>query len=159
MFQILRNRRSMVVEWIPRGRSSDRGSIAPRSRFDRTAIVVFFHASPMPSDSNLTLQIYSEKRRKIGRCVAVRSRSCGLILDEDGLSSCRHVATGAPSDRHLLNRPIAHVLHLMIAWTRVHAITAVQPESNDPRTATRPAKQKPCGNIVPHGRNKGAGRG
>ena len=50
VFQMLRNCRSMVVEWIPRGRSSDCGSIAPRSRFDRTAIVVFFNESSGPSD-------------------------------------------------------------------------------------------------------------
>ena len=43
----------------------------------------------------------------------------------------------------------------MIAWTRVHAITAVPPAYNAPRAATRPAKQKPCGNIVPHRENRG----
>ena len=30
----------------------------------------------------------------------------------------------------------------MIAWTPVHAIIAVEPESDDPRAATRPAKNK-----------------
>ena len=50
-------------EMIPPYKNHDRGWIAPRSRFDRTAIVVFFHSSSMPSDWNLTLQISFEKRR------------------------------------------------------------------------------------------------
>ena len=52
-----------IGEMIPPCRNHDRGSIALRSRFDRTVIVVFFHSSSMPSDWNLTLQISSEKRR------------------------------------------------------------------------------------------------
>ena len=35
---------------IPRYNLLDRGSIAPRSRFDRTAIVEFFHNPSTPSD-------------------------------------------------------------------------------------------------------------
>ena len=49
-----------------------------------------------------------------------------------------------------------HVLDLTIAWTRVHAIDALRSEpagSDAYRVATRPAKQKPCGYIVPHGGN------
>ena len=44
--------RPMIVEVIPRRKLHDRGSIAPRSRFDRTAIVEFFHESSKPSDRN-----------------------------------------------------------------------------------------------------------
>ena len=123
--------------------------IAVRSRRDRGVLPQFIYAVRLESDAPDLLR----KEKNIGRRVAVRSRSCGLIFDEDGLSSCRHVAIGEPSDRRHLNRPFAHVLHLMIAWTRVHAITAVPPKSNAPRAATRPTKQKPCGNIVPHGGN------
>ena len=124
-------------------------TIAARSRRDRGVLPQFVYAVRMESDAPDILR----KEKNIGRRVTVRSRSCGLIFYEDGLSSCRHVATGEPSDRRHLNRPFAHVLHLMIAWTRVHAITAVPPKSNAPHAATRPAKQKPCGNIVPHGGN------
>ena len=99
----------MVVEWIPRGRSSDRGSIAPRSRFDRTAIAVrldrdrgvlprVVSAVRFQSDAPDLLR----KEKKLGRRVAIRSRSCGLNVDADGLSSGCHVARGKSSDpRHL----------------------------------------------------------
>ena len=46
----LRRLPSDPVEAIPRRKLPDRGSIAPRSRFDRTAIVEFFHESFRPSD-------------------------------------------------------------------------------------------------------------
>ena len=72
--------------------------------------------------------------------MAVRSRSRGLNVDEDKLSSCRHVAIGEPSDRRHLNPSFAHVMNLMIAWTRVHAISAVPTESNVRRASTSPAK-------------------
>ena len=38
------------VEAIPQHQLPDRGSIAPRSRFDRAAIVEFFHESSAPLD-------------------------------------------------------------------------------------------------------------
>ena len=41
---------SALVEAIPRRKLHDGGSIAPRSWFDRTAIVEFFHESCGPSD-------------------------------------------------------------------------------------------------------------
>ena len=72
--------------------------------------------------------------------MVVRSQSCGLNVDEDELSSCRHVAIGEPSDRRHLSLPFAHVMDLMIAWTRVHAISAVPTESHAHRAATRPAQ-------------------
>ena len=74
--------------------------------------------------------------------MAVRSRSRGLNVDEDKLSSCRHVAIGEPSDCRHLNPSFAHVMNLMIAWTRVHAISAVPTESNARRASTSPAKVK-----------------
>ena len=52
----------------------------PRSRFDQTAIVVFFHASPTPSDWNPTLQILREVREKLVSTVAVGSRSRGKSI-------------------------------------------------------------------------------
>ena len=41
---------SNPVGVIPRQKLRDRSSIAPRSRFDRTAIVEFFHDTSAPSD-------------------------------------------------------------------------------------------------------------
>ena len=130
----------MIVESIPCGRIHDRGSIAPRSRFDRTAIVVFFHESPTPLDWNPMLQRSSQRERKMGLHVAVRSRSRGLDVDEDKLSSCRHVAIGEPSDRHHLNPSFAHAMNLMIVWTRVHAISAVLTASDACSVSTSPAQ-------------------
>ena len=63
----------------------------PRSRLDRATIVVFFHESPTPSDWNPMLQRSSRRERKIGLHVAIRSRSHGLDVDEDKLSSCFHI--------------------------------------------------------------------
>ena len=113
------------MESIPCGRIHDRGLIAPRSRFDRIVIVVFFYESPTSSDWNSMLQRSSRRERKIGLYVAVRSRSRGLDVDEDKLSSYRHVAIGEPSDRRHLTPSFEHVMNLMIAWTRVHAIIAI----------------------------------
>ena len=44
------NNASCIVALIPRWKSHDRGSIAPRSRFGRTAIMEFFRESSKPSD-------------------------------------------------------------------------------------------------------------
>ena len=143
----------MIVESIPRGRIPDRSSIAPRSRFDRTAIVVFFHESPTPSDWNPMLQKSSRRERKIGLHVTVRSRSRGLDVDGDKLSSCRHVAIGEPSDRRHLNPSFAHVMNLMIAWTRVHAISAVPTAFDACSVSTSPAQVRTVWDIVPHGEN------
>ena len=46
----LDDRLHFIVEAIPPRLLSDRGSIAPRLRFDRTAIVEFFQAVSAPSD-------------------------------------------------------------------------------------------------------------
>ena len=47
----------------------------------------------------------------------------------------------------------------MIAWTRVHAIVALREEiGRSPRVHVT-CKVRPCGNIVPHGRNKEEGCG
>ena len=92
-----------IVLSIPRWRSRDCGSIALRSRFDRATIVDFFHESSPPSDGNLTLHASRVKRRKSGFTVAVRSRLCGLHVDEDTCSSCRHTASDKPFDHRHLN--------------------------------------------------------
>ena len=46
-----------------------------------------------------------------------------------------------------LKLSFAHVLDLMIAWTRVHAISAVLMESDACRASTSPAKGKTCGTM------------
>ena len=133
-------------ENISDDRGVDSASNAPRLRLDRAAIAVrsdrdrgvlphVFSAVRYESDVPDLLR----KEKKIGRRVAIRSRSCGLNFDGDGLSSCRHVAIGEPSDRSHLNRHFPHVMHLMIAWTWVHTISAIIDESNAHRAATRPA--------------------
>ena len=50
--EVLVSRRSFSdqLEAISSRKLPDRGSIAPRSRFDRTAIVEFFHEASKPSD-------------------------------------------------------------------------------------------------------------
>ena len=77
----------------------DRGSIAPRSRFDRTAIVVFFHESSGPSDLRSLLDedpmCQSVPR---GFTEADRSRSRDFPLMTIRRSSRRHVASGKPFD-------------------------------------------------------------
>ena len=47
--------RLRIVEVIPRWRSHDLDSVAPRSRFDRATIVDFFHESSQPSDGDRDL--------------------------------------------------------------------------------------------------------
>ena len=49
---VRRSRSDRLTTITPR-QPSDRGSIAPRSRFDRTAIVEFFHDRSAPSDVDL----------------------------------------------------------------------------------------------------------
>ena len=76
----------------------DRAAIAVRSGRDRGVLPHVFSAVRFESDAPDLLQ----KEKKIGRCVAVRPRSCSLNFDADGLSSGCHVARGKSSDpRHL----------------------------------------------------------
>ena len=106
---------------IPRRNLLDCGSIAPRSQFDRVAIVQFFHTLPTPSDRNPTLH----RSSRIGILLAVRSESyapvgsmkpgrldgldCAITWPSDGdrvvLVSTKigrsrrvHVAKGKPCD-------------------------------------------------------------
>ena len=53
---VIRRSPSVRPATIPQRNLLDRGSIAPRSRFDRAVIVEFFHKLPTPSDWNPTLQ-------------------------------------------------------------------------------------------------------
>ena len=77
-----------------------------------------------------------------------------------GKSSGCHVARGKSSDPRHLSPLFAHVVDLMIAWTRVHAIAAVRKEiGRSPRVHVTCKVKKSCGNIVPHGLNGGRGRG
>ena len=117
----------------------DRGSIAPRLWISCTSL------PRRRMEIWRSMRLYEEK--KIELHVAVRSRSRGLDVDEDKLSSCRHVATDekklcprwaeSPSspvrwrsdDRDVSTRqqvspsissvysPIEHVLMMEIRWT------------------------------------------
>ena len=63
------------LETNPRRNLLDRGSIAPRSRFDLAAIVEFFHELPTLSDWNPTLQRSSRRgadRASRGRQIRIR---------------------------------------------------------------------------------------
>ena len=53
----------------------DRGSIAPRSRLDRAAIVKFFLESPAPSDYLIVMKIRCSRSVHAASLDAVRSRS------------------------------------------------------------------------------------
>ena len=52
------------------------------------------------------------------------------------------MASGKPFDRHHLSPFLTNVITLMVAWTRVHAISAVLTESNARCASTSPAKGK-----------------
>ena len=77
-----RDRASIVLQMLQEMTIESRGIDPtrkdPRSRLDRTTIVVFFHASPTPSDWNPTLQIPAKRERKPVFIVAV-----GWRLDRD----------------------------------------------------------------------------
>ena len=47
------------------------------------------------------------------------------------------------------------MLDLLIAWTRVHVIVAVREEIRCSPRVHVAFKVRPCGNIVPHGENRG----
>ena len=101
-----------IVATISLQRCHDRGSIVPRSRFDRTAIMEFFHEASPPSDqaqvsdgpdhrrsSLLLITIISmlfhrpfdeDRTDSTNLMVSRRSRSSALM--EIGWSWCRHNA-------------------------------------------------------------------
>ena len=64
---------------IPRRNLLDLGSIAPRSRFDRAAIVEFFHMLPTPSDQNPTLH----RSSRIGADRDSPGRQIGILCSRD----------------------------------------------------------------------------
>ena len=82
---------------------SDSALKESRSRFesdrDRGVPPRVFCAVRLGSDAPGIFQ----KEEKIRLHVAIRSRSRGVNVDEDKLSSCCHVAIGEPSDRRHLN--------------------------------------------------------
>ena len=73
----------------------DLAAIAVRSDRDRGVLLQIFPAVRWQSNAPCV----SVKSRKSSFTVAVRSRLCGLCVDEDRRSSCRHVASGKPFDR------------------------------------------------------------
>ena len=77
----------------------DRAAIAVRSDRDCGVLPRVFYAVRLESDAPGVFR----KEKKIRLHVAVRSRSRGLNVDEDNLSSCRHVAISEPSDHRHLN--------------------------------------------------------
>ena len=121
----------------------DRGSIAPRSRLDRAAITSRLRSSST-SSLHRPMVILSDGRSRFVNPVR-RDRASIPPFDEDPTLQKRprgvRYALRSP---HLSDFFRARVL-MKIAWTPVHAITAVEPESDDRRAATRPAKGKPCG--------------
>ena len=56
---------------IPRQKLHDRGSIAPRSRFDRAAIAEFFHDTSAPSDE---AQVNGRSRSPDRAAIAMKHR-------------------------------------------------------------------------------------
>ena len=137
---------------IPRRTLLDCSSIAPRSRFDRAAIVEFFHTLQTPLDRNPTLH----RSSRIGIFLAVRSESYAPAMwPLDRWSQVDWTASiarshGRPmeiawfsarrrSDAHdastwrkicpaisSLKMYFRHVFDLAIAWTWVHAIDALR---------------------------------
>ena len=123
---VIRRSPSDRLEKVSLRQLPDYGSIAPRSRLDRAAIAEFFHASSGPSDEDRYLmKIRRAREFHAASMEAVRSRSRDLQLMMIGRFSRRHVVIGEPSDRRHLSLFFAHVVDLMIAWTRVHAIVTV----------------------------------
>ena len=92
-------------------------AIAARSRRDRGSIVKFFHDVSAPSDGDPQIVIANNR----GRLMHLKPFDSMPI----GRSSGCHVVRGKSSDPRHLSLTFAHVMDLMIAWTRVHVIVAV----------------------------------
>ena len=98
-----------IVELIPQRTLHDRGSIAPRSRFDRTAIVEFFHETSGLSDEaskEWTVRSRSTRCSPIAGIAKNRNRlmiHIRWILDQPAMMIGRywrrHVSPGKSSDR------------------------------------------------------------
>ena len=116
----------------PRSRLN-RTTIAVRLRHDRGYLPRVFSAVRWRSDAPCV----AVKRRKSGFIVAVRSRSCGLHVDEDKCSSCRHVASGKPFDRRLRSNILRTCL---IWWSRWLRSTRSLPSWPNPMPAVRPRR-------------------
>ena len=109
--------------------------------------MAFFHDVSAPSDGDPQIVILFNR----GRLMHLKPFD---LMPIERSSGC-HVARGKSFDPCHLSLLLPHVVDLMIAWTRVHAIVALRSEraeSNAPRDATRRAKKTPCGNIVDAGR-------
>ena len=76
-----------------------------------------FHDVSAPSDGDPQIVILFNR----GRLMHLKP----FDLMPIGRSLGCHVARGKSSDPHHLSLLFAHVVDLMIAWTRVHAIVAV----------------------------------
>ena len=132
----------------------DRTAIAVRSDRDRGVLPRILRA--VRYDDCYLMKIRRARAFHATSTEAVRSRSHDLPLMTIRRSSRRHLASGKPFD-HLTYSSNSARGRLMIAWTRVHAIVAVREKiGRSPRVHVT-CRVKPCGNIVPHGRNKEEG--
>ena len=121
---------------------------APQSRLDRAAIAV-----RSDRDRGVLPRSVCAVRcsvRRLDDPIAIKRFPNLMTIRR--FSSC-HVASGKRSDRVHLNPSFAHVMNLMIAWTRVHAISAVSTVSDACSVSTSPVEVRTVWDIVPHGEN------
>ena len=101
---------------IPRRNLLDRGSIAPRSRFDQVAIVEFFHTLPTPLDRNPTL--YRSSRIGVDR--GSPGRQIGILRSRDLHEERRiapHVAVGSMKSGRLDG--LDRVINVAVRWRSI----------------------------------------
>ena len=113
---------SNQLETIPRRNLLDRDSIAPRSRFDRTAIVEFFHELPTPSDWNPMLQRSS--RRGADRAWPWPSDS-NLMLQEASRRAADCTSRGRQTSEVQVGWTVSiarsTLATIIVHWRRIHA--------------------------------------
>ena len=149
------------MELIPHRTLHDRGSIAPRSRFDRTAIVEFFHeasglsdeASKM-MDGPITIHTVlldhqdREKSQPSNDSIKINPRWRSDALER------LHVAIGRP----LIASTYSIFFNTCFdGWSRGLGSTRsmISPRSDARRVATLPAKGKTCGTMSHTGKKMG----
>ena len=137
---------SCIVALIPWWKSHNRGSIAPRSRFDRTAILEFFRESSWPSDEasgewTIVITRSSVPPSWGGSTARWQSTVRWRFSDDDlrdrafamnlvSFIRWRLDAPCASTRRQMIGKSTSlksdfvHVHWWMIAWTQVHAIDA-----------------------------------
>ena len=137
---VVRRSPSFRPATCPRRNLLDRGSIGPRSRFDRAAIV-FFHELPTPSDVNPTLQ-RSSRRGADRDHMAVRSESDDpAIFAKRGRSRShgRQIGIRRSRDLHAERRIALHVAVGSVKSGRLDGLDRVI----NPRCDRRPFEEDP----------------